>query len=1047
MCNPVSITSFSSLSPNETCDVNDDANGDEDFCNHNNNNGNVSQVQFNIIESENELKNSLFLPNDSEEEVNTNDFTHMLSDVRAKNVDKLIIGCININFLENKFEPIKQLIKNNIDILLISETKLDDTFPSDQFVIEGYSKPIRLDRNSHGGGIMFFIRDDLPNKELKSHKLPDNIEGIFIEITLGKNKWLIMGGYNPHKNNISYFLSNISRVLDKFLPYYENILLLGDFNSTMSEKYMQEFCEIYDLENLIKEPTCFKNPANPSSIDVMLTNKKCRFHNSMTLETGLSDHHKMTITVLKKYFRKKAPITINYREYKSFDEHIFRNNIRNQLDQLETMDIDYFKNIFMAVLNTYAPMKKKIVRGNNAPFVNKTLSKEFMHRSKLKNIYHKDPTESNKNRYKKHRNFCVNLLKKEKKKYYNNLDLKIFEDNKKFWQRIKPLFSEKNNLKGNITIVEDGIVTSDNKQVAEKLNNYFIEAVENLEIEEFICDDHFVHSQNVDANIDSIIRKYKFHPSILKIKEHVKLETRFKFSDITREKIETEIKNLDPKKASMVNDIPTKILMGSYDIVSSYLSGAYNHSKNSHIYPISLKVADVTPIHKAKERIYRENYRPVSLIPILSKLYERNMYEPIISYVEKYLSSYLFGYRKGHSTQQCLLVMIEMWRNALDNKNLAGVILTDLSKAFDCLSHELLIAKLEAYGFDKSALKFIYDYLRNRKQRTKVNGLYSSWKDLKCGVPQGSILGPLLFNIFINDIFYFVDKAKIANYADDNSIYITTDNVESLLKLLEIETSAVLSWFKMNEMKSNDDKCYLMVPNANITYVSHLNNEFIESEESVELLGVQIDHKLNFHDHVTSLLKKGNQKLHALSRISKFLYEDKLKLIMKTFIESQFNYCSLIWMFHSRTLNHKINKLHERALRIVYKNDELTFQQLLEKDNSLTIHDRNLQKLAVEMYKVKHNLSPMPVQELFRKHDNACGLRNKGCWVLPNVKTVNYGLETIRYRGPKTWDLLPGEIKESKSLVEFKTKIKKWKPQGCTCRLCREYIFNLGYLN
>ena len=294
----------------------------------------------------------------------------------------------------------------------------------------------------------------------------------------------------------------------------------------------------------------------------------------------------------------------------------------------------------------------------------------------------------------------------------------------------------------------------------------------------------------------------------------------------------------------MVNDIPTKILMGSYDIVSSYLSGAYNYSKNPHIYPISLKVADVTPIHKAKERIYRENYRPVSLIPILSKLYERNMYEPIISYVEKYLSSYLFGYRKGHSTQQCLLVMIEMWRNALDNKNLAGVILTDLSKAFDCLSHELLIAKLGAYGFDKSALKFIYDYLRNREQRTKVNGLYSSWKDLKCGVPQGSILGPLLFNIFINDIFYFIDKAKIANYADDNSIYITTDNVESLLKLLEIETSAVLSWFKMNEMKSNDDKCHLMVPNANITYVSHLNNEFIESEESVELLGVQIDHKL-----------------------------------------------------------------------------------------------------------------------------------------------------------------------------------------------------------
>ena len=157
---------------------------------------------------------------------------------------------------------------------------------------------------------------------------------------------------------------------------------------------MQEFCEVYDLENLIKEPACFKNPSNPSSIDVMLTNKKCNFHNSMTLETALSDHNKMTNSA-EIIFSKKAPVTINYRDYKSFDEHI-----------------DYFKNIFMTFLNTYSPMKKKI--GNKAPFMNKTLSKEFMHRSKLKNIYHKEPTESNKNRYIKQRNFCVNLLKNEK---------------------------------------------------------------------------------------------------------------------------------------------------------------------------------------------------------------------------------------------------------------------------------------------------------------------------------------------------------------------------------------------------------------------------------------------------------------------------------------------------------------------------------------------------------------------------------------------------------------------------------------------------------
>ena len=180
-------------------------------------------------------------------------------------------------------------------------------------------------------------------------------------------------------------------------------------------------------------------------------------------------------------------------------------------------------------------------------------------------------------------------------------------------------------------------------------------------------------------------------------------------------------------------------------------------------------------------------------------------------------------------------------------------------------------------------------------------------------------------------------------------------------------------------------------------------------------------------------------------RVSKFMSEDKLKLIMKTFIESQFNYCPLLWMCHSRTLNSKINKLHERALRVVYKNDDLTFRQLLEKDNSITIHERNLQKLAVEMFKVKHNLSPAPVQEIF-KLGNPQNLRNDKDFQIQKARTVNNGVETIRYRGPKTWDLVPKEIKESKSLSEFKRKIKDWKPQDCTCRLCKIYIKDLGFL-
>ena len=298
----------------------------------------------------------------------------------------------------------------------------------------------------------------------------------------------------------------------------------------------------------------------------------------------------------------------------------------------------------------------------------------------------------------------------------------------------------------------------------------------------------------------------------------------------------------------------------------------------------------------------------------------------------------------------------------------------------------------------------------------------------------------------MNDIFLFLDKANIANYADDNSTYAIEQDIMTLLKTLETETLNVLNWFEINGMKSNKSKCHLIIADINHKLYSsssyiYLSNEFLENEKTVKPLGMKIDQNLDFEEHITSILKKGNNKLYALMRIKKYLSKDKLKLIMKTFIESQFNYCPLVWMCHSRDLNRKINKLHERALRLVYQEKKMTFEQLLEKDGTVTIHHRNLQKLAVEMYKVKNNLGPKAMQEIFKP-----SIRGRNEWILPQVRTVNRGLETIRYRGPKTWELVPTDIKDSKSLSLFKTKIKNWKPVGCTCRLCKTFIKDLGYL-
>ena len=247
-------------------------------------------------------------------------------------------------------------------------------------------------------------------------------------------------------------------------------------------------------------------------------------------------------------------------------------------------------------------------------------------------------------------------------------------------------------------------------------------------------------------------------------------------------------------------------------------------------------------------------------------------------------------------------------------------------------------------------------------------------------------------------------------------------------------------------MKSNNDKCHLIVASENEVFLT-IGDEQIISTESVELLGIIIDNKLNFNKHILNMRRKGSQKAHALARISKYLTKDKLRITMSTFVKSQFNYCPLVWMFHGRILNNKINKLHERALGIVYSEENLTFEQLLARDDSITVHQRNLTKLCIEMFKVKNGLSPQPIQELFSTQPNTYSLRNNRIWEVPSVRTVSYGIETIKYRGPKTWHLLPKDIKEFNSLAEFKAKIKNWKPTGCTCRLYKIYIASVGFID
>ena len=301
--------------------------------------------------------------------------------------------------------------------------------------------------------------------------------------------------------------------------------------------------------------------------------------------------------------------------------------------------------------------------------------------------------------------------------------------------------------------------------------------------------------------------------------------------------------------------------------------------------------------------------------------------------------------------------MTEKFKESVDKGDAFGALLTDLSKTFDCIDHTLLIAKLSAFGVSHLSLKLLCFYLSNRTQRIKINENFSERTDTEFGVPQGSILGPILFSINMIDLFYECEDSNVARYVDDTTPYSCATDIPSVALEFQVSATKFFRWFKNNHFKVNPGKSHILLSSKKPEIVS-VDGISLAASSHEKLLGVIIDSELKFENHITEMCLKVSKKINALCRISSFMSLEKRKTLMKAFIESQFNYCPLIWMLHSRTLNNKVNRIHERALRTVYSDYNSSFNELLDKDGSFTIHQRNVQSLAIEIFKYLHGLSP-----------------------------------------------------------------------------------------
>jgi len=523
------------------------------------------------------------------------------------------------------------------------------------------------------------------------------------------------------------------------------------------------------------------------------------------------------------------------------------------------------------------------------------------------------------------------------------------------------------------------------------------------------------------------------------------LDSTFKLPLANEQDILDIIKHLDTSKAMGIDNIPARLVNQSAYIIYKPLTKIINKSIEKDNFPDLMQIGKITPVYKSgkeNSRLNKKDYRPVSVLTVFSKIFERYILNKMLEHVNTILSDKISAYRKGYSTQHVLLKLTEEWRKHLDQNQIVGAVLMDLSKAFDCIPHDLLIAKLAAYGFDKKTLKFLLSYLKGRKQSVNIKGKLSSFMDVLAGVPQGSILGPILFNIFINDMHNIFDKCNLNNYADDNTLDDHASSIPMLVDSLEKDSQKAIDWFRSNQMIANPDKFKAIIITKNGSDTSgielKINGEIIHTQKEVTLVGVTIDNKLSFAPHISKICKTAANQLNSIKRLNKHFDGDTKKDLTISYVLSQFNYCPLVWHFCGNASIHKMERIQERALRFVFNDYTSEYSDMLEKNGESTLYLKRARIMAQEVYKAINNQSPKYVKELLSERNSRYSNRRPLDLYVPRVNQEKFGYKSYTFEAPSVWNSLDLEIRKAENYNDFKKLINSWTGPSCRCNFCND---------